>query len=71
MPFNLKQLRAALRQRDIGKITVKKRGSPIQPEELIKLLRIGGKQKDSRAERILALTQLRGRPIVVICYPNP
>jgi len=71
MPFNLKELRAALRQREIGSVTVKKRGSPIQPDELIRLLRIGKKQKAGRAERILVLTHLRGRPIVIFCLPNP
>jgi hypothetical protein len=71
MPFNLKELRATLRQKEIGSITVKKRGSPIQPDELIRLLRIGKKQKAGRAERILVLTHLRGRPIVIFCLTNP
>lgn len=70
LPFNLKKLRAALRQRDVGKITVKKRGSPIQPDELVRLLRLESKQKEDRAERILALTHLRGRPIVILCFAN-
>lgn len=71
MPFNLKQLRVALRQQGIGKVTIKKRGSPMQPEELSRLLRLGSKQKDGHAERILALTHLRGRPIVILCFVNP
>jgi hypothetical protein len=66
----LKKLRAALRQRDVGKITVKKRGSPIQPDELARLLRLESKPKEDRAERILALTHLRGRPIVILCFAN-
>jgi hypothetical protein len=34
MPFNLKRLRAYLRQHHVGAVTVKKRGSPIAPEAL-------------------------------------
>jgi hypothetical protein len=60
-PFNLKRLRAYLRQRGIGRVSVKKRGSPITPERLIHDLRLKGD-----LERVVFLTQLRGRPIVVI-----
>jgi hypothetical protein len=67
MPFGLKRLRAALRDRNVGRVTVKKRGSPLQPEELIRALRL---KADAGDERVLFLTHLRGRPIVVICYPE-
>jgi hypothetical protein len=67
LPFGLKRLRAALRERKVGRVTVKKRGSPMQPEELIRALRL---KKDEQGERVLFLTHLRGRPIVVICYPE-
>lgn len=66
-PFQLKRLRAYLRERQVGLVTVKKRGSAIQPEELIRALRLA---KEMPAERIVFLTQLQGRPIVVVCYPN-
>jgi hypothetical protein len=62
LPFNLKRLRATLRERGVGKVVVKKRGSPLQPETLIRDLRLSGDQ-----ERVIFLTHLRGRPIVVIC----
>jgi hypothetical protein len=61
-PFQLKRLRTYLRQRHIGHLTVKKRGSPIEPEFLIHQLRLKGDQ-----ERVLVLSQLRGDPIVMIC----
>jgi SAM-dependent methyltransferase len=65
MPFQLKRLRAYLRENDIGRVTVKKRGSPILPEELIQQLRLkGGGQ-----ERVLFMTQMSGKPIVVITIP--
>lgn len=67
-PFGLKRLRAYLRESNIGKITVKKRGSPLQPDALIHDLHLKGDN-----ERVIFLTHLRGRPIVIIslnvqCY---
>jgi hypothetical protein len=64
-PFQLKRLRSTLRERGIGQVVVKKRGSPLQPETLIRDLRLTGDQK-----RVIFLTHLRGRPIVVICQPG-
>jgi hypothetical protein len=61
-PFGLKRLRSYLREHAVGQVVVKKRGSPLQPEDLIRDLRLKGDQ-----ERVVFLTQLRGRPIVVIC----
>ncbi|OGO31074.1 MAG: hypothetical protein A2136_07315 [Chloroflexi bacterium RBG_16_54_11] len=61
-PFQLKRLRAYLRQRDVGHVTVKKRGSPLEPDFLIHQLRLKGDQ-----DRVLVLTHLRGEPIVIIC----
>ncbi len=65
LPFQLKRLRQTLRQRGVGKVIVKKRGSPLQPEELVHQLRLEGDQ-----QRVIFLTHLRGRPIVIIAYPN-
>jgi SAM-dependent methyltransferase len=65
-PFNLKRLRSYLRQRGVGQVTVKKRGSPITPEQLIHDLRLEGD-----LERVVFLTQLRGRPIVIIASSDP
>jgi hypothetical protein len=61
-PFQLKRLRSYLHEHHIGHLTVKKRGSPIEPEFLIHQLRLKGDQ-----ERVLVLSQLRGDPIVMIC----
>ena len=60
-PFQLKRLRAYLRERGVGRVVVKKRGSPLQPEELIRDLRLTGQE-----ERTVFLTHLRGRPIVLV-----
>jgi hypothetical protein len=64
-PFGLKRLRAYLREHTVGQVVVKKRGSPLQPEALIRDLRLKGEQ-----ERVVFLTQLRGKPIVIICLPE-
>jgi hypothetical protein len=61
-PFQLKRLRAYLRKHQIGHVTVKKRGSPIEPDFLIHQLHLKGDQ-----ECVLVLTHLRGEPIVIIC----
>jgi hypothetical protein len=63
-PFQLKRLREALRQRRVGHVVVKKRGSPLQPEALIHELRLAGDQ-----QRVVFLTHLRGRPIAILAYP--
>lgn len=62
MPFNLKVLRAYLRARDVGMVTVKKRGSPLTPEDLTRKLKLRGS-----ASRTLVLTRHNDAPIVVIC----
>jgi THUMP domain-containing protein len=62
MPFHLKRLRAYLRERGVGHVTVKKRGAAITPEELIAGLKLKGDES-----RTLVLTRYQGQPIVLIC----
>lgn len=66
MPFNLKKLRARLREKQVGQITVKKRGSPITPEQLQQMLRL----KQGNRHATVILTQLKGQPIVLVSYEN-
>ncbi len=61
MPFSLKRLRAYLRERAIGHIVIKKRGSPLTPETLIAALRLSGDN-----HRILFLTKVSGKHTVLI-----
>jgi hypothetical protein len=63
MPFNLKRLRAALRARGIGRVTVKKRGSPITPEDLIRQLKLDG----SGESAVVVLTRIADQPAAIIC----
>ena len=62
LPFNLKALRRLLQEREVGSVTVKKRGSPITPEELARQLRLSG-----RNHQILVLTQVANAPTVLLC----
>lgn len=65
LPFQLKRLRAYLRQRHIGHVTIKKRGSPLEPEALRQQLQLTGDQ-----EATLFLTHVHGRPFVLIGRPH-
>jgi hypothetical protein len=57
LPFGLKRLRALVRERGIGTLTVKKRGSPIDPERLRAQLRPAGP-----ATAVLIVTRVAGQP---------
>ena len=70
-PFGLKRLRAALRQRSVTDVVVKKRGSPLQPEALIREMRLKPRERNGPVERVIFLTHLRGQPIIILCLPRP
>ncbi len=55
LPYREKQLRAALRERGVGRLTIKKRGVDIVPEVLRKRLALAGD-----AEATIVLTRLAG-----------
>ena len=63
-PFQLKRLRAYLRQRGIGRVTIKKRGAPLDPVWLEQQLRLQGSE-----ERILFLTHIEGKTAVLVGRP--
>jgi hypothetical protein len=64
LPFHLGRLRDLLRQHRVGQVQVQRRGSPVDPAELTRKLRLSGS-----ARRTLLLTQVQGRPWVVVAYP--
>jgi hypothetical protein len=64
LPFQLKRLRDRLRALGIGALTVKKRGSPIEPEDLIRRLGLRG-----GAAGTVVLTQVNRRPYALIVRP--
>jgi SAM-dependent methyltransferase len=61
MPFQLKRLRARLRELDVGRVTVKKRGSPLESDQLARQL-----SGDGNRPLVVVLTRVRGRPAVLI-----
>ena len=63
-PFQLKRLRERLRALQVGQVTVKKRGSPLEPEALIHQLKLSG-----RESRVVFLTHVGGRPYALIGQP--
>lgn len=64
LPFQLKRLRAWLREHEVGQVTVKKRGSPLEPQALQRQLRLQGSRS-----AILFLTHVRGAPYVLVGQP--
>jgi hypothetical protein len=64
LPFGVKRLRALLRERGVGRITVKKRGTAVTPEQLRPALRLRG-----AAEATVILTRVAGEQSVLIVEP--
>ncbi len=64
MPFSLKRLRNYLRQRDVGQVVVKKRGSALDVDGLRRSLRL---DSSAPGRRIILLTRIGHDPIVVVC----
>lgn len=62
LPFREKALKSALKDRDIGELTVKKRGVDITPDALIKRLKLKGEE---RATVIMTRVQGEGRAFLV------
>ncbi len=64
-PFQLKRLRHYLRERAVGRVTIKKRGSPLEPEELRQRLRLRGKRACT-----IFLTFVEGETAVLIQHDD-
>ena len=62
LPFSLKRLRILLRDRGIGRLEIRKRGSALEPEQLRRDLRLSGSAGAS-----LVLTRVAGAPTVLLC----
>jgi SAM-dependent methyltransferase len=66
LPFNVKKLKALLRERGVGVLTVKKRGSAVEPEELRK--KALPKQHGPHAATVF-LTRVAGAPTMLLGHP--
>ena len=64
LPFSLKRLRALLRERGVGRLEIRKRGSALEPEKLRRDLKLSGSAAAS-----LVLTRVAGAPTVILCRP--
>ncbi len=62
LPFSLKRLRTLLRDRGVGRLEIRKRGSALEPEQLRRDLRLRGSAGAS-----LVLTRVAGAPTVLLC----
>ena len=62
LPFGLKRLRAALRDRGIGVLEIKKRGVGLDPDQLRRDLRLTGPRSAT-----LVLTRVAGAPTALLC----
>lgn len=64
LPFGVKKLKAVLRERGVGVLTVKKRGSAVEPEELRKKMKLSGPHSAT-----VFLTRVAGAPAMLIGQP--
>ncbi|MEU0222826.1 class I SAM-dependent methyltransferase [Streptomyces sp. NPDC006284] len=64
MPFNVKKLKALLRERRVGTLTVKKRGSAVEPEELRRKVKPQGPNAAT-----VFMTRVAGAPTMLIGHP--
>ncbi|MBC2901305.1 THUMP-like domain-containing protein [Streptomyces cupreus] len=62
--FNVKKLKALLRQREVGVLTVKKRGSAVEPEELRRKVKPHGPNSAT-----VFLTRVAGAPTMLLGHP--
>ncbi len=64
LPYREKQLKAALRERSIGRLTIKKRGVQVVPEELRRRLSLRGEN-----EATLVMTRVAGQGTALLVQP--
>ncbi|NEA46640.1 SAM-dependent methyltransferase, partial [Streptomyces sp. SID10815] len=66
LPFHVKKLKALLREREVGVLTVKKRGSAVEPEELRRKVL---PKPHGRAAVTVFLTRVAGAPTMLLGHP--
>ena len=64
LPYREQQLKAALRARGIGRLTIKKRGVQVVPEDLRRRLSLRGED-----EATLVLTRVAGEGTALLVQP--
>lgn len=66
LPFSVKKLKALLREREVGVLTVKKRGSAVEPEELRRKVL---PKPQGRNVLTVFLTRVAGAPVMLLGGP--
>ena len=66
LPFKTDRLRALLRERRVGRLTVKKRGSAVHPEQLRRDLLRGGHGDE---EATVVVTRVAGAATALLVTP--
>jgi hypothetical protein len=66
IPFKINRLGAYLRSRDVGELTIKKRGVDVDPTTLRTRLRLKGEERAT-----VVLTRVEGRHSVIVVDPCP
>jgi hypothetical protein len=64
LPYREKALRAALRERNVGRLTIKKRGVDVVPDQLRKRLALSGDE-----EAVIVLTRVAGAGTCLLVRP--
>ncbi|MBB5999256.1 class I SAM-dependent methyltransferase [Streptomonospora salina] len=62
MPFSLKRLRSSLRRAGAGTVTIKKRGSAVDVDKLLRDLKPSGPES-----AVVVLTRVGDRPLCLVC----
>lgn len=70
LPFSLKRLRALLRERGVTRLEILKRGSPLDPAQLRRELRLRTASGAGVAAS-LVLTRVAGAPTALLAHPVP
>jgi SAM-dependent methyltransferase len=70
LPFSVKRLRAELRRREVGVLTVKKRGSAVDVDRLRRDLGFGGRRRGAR-ELTVVVTRVGRDPLALLTRPVP
>lgn len=63
LPFNLKKLNRRLQELSVGHVTIKKRGSPLDPQQLEHALKLKGD-----LHLTIVLTHVLGKPYILLCH---
>lgn len=65
LPWSLKSLRAVLRRLDVGAVDIRKRGSPVDVEDVRTRLKLSGTRRAT-----VVLTRLLGKPWALVCFTS-